>query len=127
MSLQWASDLVFTFGLQPLQKSQSFMILDPKTKLQVSHGQTMEKIWLLVQVLVFSRIGMLSNKRWLENSTVTTEELDASLGTTLFWAVDLEIRAFSTEIQEWRKIISPNLRGTSKKSVDWNGVQMSNS
>ena len=126
-SLQWASDLVFTYGLQRPLKSLSFMILDLKTKSQVSHGQTMEKIWLSVPVLEFSRIGMLSNKRWSESSMVTTEELDASPGTTLFWAVDLEIRAFSIETQEWKKIISPNLRDTSKKFVGLNGVQMSNS
>ena len=44
MSLQWASGLVFTFGLQQLPKSLSFMILALKTKLQVYRGQTTEKI-----------------------------------------------------------------------------------
>lgn len=107
-SSQWASDLVFTYGLQLPLKSLSYMTLDLRTKLQVYHGQTMEKIWLSVPVLVFSRIGMLSNKRWLESSTDTMVESDASPGITLFWVVDQEIKAFSIEIQEWRMIISPS-------------------
>ena len=78
-------------------------------------------------MLEFSKIGMLSSKRWSESSMDMTEESVALHGTTLFWAVGQETRASSIEIQEWRKIISQSLRDTSKKCVGLSGVQMSNS